>query len=365
MALAISSRSGIPRSGGQLPGDATLFDVLRRWAARCPDAPALSAGGRTRTWAQIHERVSRIAQGMLADGVGPGDRIAHLSSNGAEYFELGFAAAAVGAVLSAVNWRLAPPEIVRVLQHAEVTVLFAGPDQYEAVASALPALTSLRRVVMIGAAGTSERPCYESWLASFPPRDPELSVAGHDPVVLTYTSGTTGRPKGALFTHAAVQATWGTAALTGIHPDSVVLIAGPVFHAFGSLCGFLGLANGAHLVVSAAAAPEEIFGLVERYRVTAIFLVPTILRMLVDAPGGGTRDTSSVHTIAYAGSPMPPGLQRTCLRRFGCRFVQLYGLTETNNGTALDHDDHFDPVRRDSVGRQLPGVEVRVVDPAT
>ena len=348
----------------RLSGD-TLADVLRHWARHTPQALALSGTGASRTWLQTFERATRIAQGLLAAGVRPGERVGYFARNRPEYYEIAFAAAMAGAVLVALNWRLSGPEAASVLEHSEAVVLFAEPDLLEQLPGAEQAHTRTRLVVGLSA-GPGPHPGYEPWLARFPAIDPERPAGPADPVLQVYTSGTTGLPKAALFSHSAIRATTGISGITGIGRRSVLLISIPVFHAAGGVMGLIGLSSGAHVVVSADASPEAFGRMVERYRVTMTVVVPTVLHTMVGSAELARAELSSLHTVAYAGAPMPPALQRACLARFGCRLVQLYGSTELIGVTGLAHEDHVDdrhPERRGSVGKPLPGVTVRVVDP--
>ncbi len=347
---------------GSALSDGTLAGPLRRWAADDPGGPALSSDGADRTWEQLYDRVCRVAQGLLAEGVGPGDRVVYLARNRAEFYEVAYAASMVGAVVSALNWRLSPAEVAQLLAHCEPVLLFAEPH----LLAPLDAPAGSCRVVELGAGAGAAG--FESWLSGFPAIDPQESFEPADPVLQMYTSGTTGLPKAALFSHAAVLAATAGARVTRTRRGSVVLVSIPVFHAAGGVMGFLSLSLGAHVVVSADTLPEQFVRQVKDYRVTTTVVVPTVLQMLVDSPVLDSADLSSLDCIGYAGAPMAPSLQEECLRRIPCHFAQLYGTTEIIGATGLEHADHVDddhPQRRGSVGRPLPGVELRVVDPVT
>lgn len=339
--------------------DPTLTGPLRYWAEVRPDGSALTSDGVTRTWAQLHERVLRVAQGLLAEGVRPGDRVVYLARNRAEFYEIAYGASLVGAVLAAINWRLSPAEMSALLSRSEPAVLFAEP----ALVAPLESLAA-RTVIGLGDPVTG----FTQWLSRHPAVDPPQRLTPSEPVLQMYTSGTTGLPKAAVFSHSAIRAATVVAEISATGPDSVVLVSLPVFHAAGGGMGFLSLCLGAHVVVSSDLSPEGFVRQVQQFGVTTTVVVPTVLQMLVDSPVLETADLSSLDRLGYAGAPMSPQLQQECLARLPCRLFQVYGSTEVMSGTGLDHADHVDeehPQRRNSVGRALPGTELRVVDPVT
>jgi long-chain acyl-CoA synthetase len=183
-----------------------------------------------------------------------------------------------------------------------------------------------------------------------------------------YTSGTTGLPKGAMFSNRALAANGPMAELTNVTSSSVVLIAMPVFHASGSTLGILAMRVGAPMVIARDVIPGQLLALVSEHHVTMTTVVPAVLKMMIESPALACADLSSLDTIAYAASPISPDLLRASLAAFRCRFLQIYGLTETNGVTALRPEDHLDPEHPErmlSAGQVLDGASVRVVDPVT
>ncbi|WP_329410257.1 long-chain-fatty-acid--CoA ligase [Nocardia vinacea] len=343
----------------------TIAGIIREWSAKTPDAPCLSVRGRTQSWREVFDRSSRIGAGLVGAGVGPQDRVLYLGKNGPEYFEILFGAGMAGAVCTAVNWRLAAPEIRFVVNDSQAKVLIIGHEFLCQLDRIRGELSTVETIVVIGGDGDSG---YETWLAWQTPTDPEVPVADDDTALQIYTSGTTGRPKGVMFSSAAVRRTFAMTEATRITPESVVMVAMPVFHASGASQGIMALAAGAHCVIAAEAGPAVLLSLVERYQVTMTTLAPVVLRMILVDPDNRRFDVSSLDVIAYAGSPISPELLKASLARFGCRFLQVYGMTETIFATALlpeDHDDQRHPERLESAGRPLPGVSVRIADPLT
>jgi long-chain acyl-CoA synthetase len=209
---------------------------------------------------------------------------------------------------------------------------------------------------------------YENWLAAHEPTDPQVPVADDDIALQIYTSGTTGLPKAAMFSNAALRASTRINHVLELDAQSVVLIPMPVFHAGGSSLGIQALRFGAHSVVERQVVADRLLESIARHRVTMTGIVPSVVKMLVESPAVATLDVSSLRTISYAASPISPDLLRAAVELFGCRFVQIYGMTETNMTTVLHPEDHTNPERPEllsSAGRPLASASVRVVDPGT
>jgi long-chain acyl-CoA synthetase len=339
-----------------------VADVIRRRAAERGDVVAIRHGSRAFTYSELDERSSRLGQALLSVGVGPGDRVAHLDRTGLEVIELLFATSKIGAVLVPLNWRLAVPELTRIVADAAAPLLIAGSgfaDAASALASALPEPL----VVEVG----SE---YERWIAAHEPLDPGGRGVSADTVVQMYTSGTTGVPKGVLTTHRNLAAAAETSPLWGFDADTVSLTPLPMFHIGGIGWAFLGLWSGATTILVSEFVPEAVLGLLERERVTNAVFVPTMLQMLAAVPGAAERDYSALRSIAYGASPITTPVLKAALRTFRCALFGIYGLTETTGAAVqLDAADHDPDGPREhllrSVGRPYPWVELRIVDPAT
>ena len=178
----------------------TLADAPRVHAAEKGDRIATSFEGRVTTNAEFDRHTSQVANALLAAGLRPGDRIAHFGKNTDFYFELLFACFKAGLVMVPVTWRLAPPEVAYIVQDSQARLLFVGPEFIEPgrrVAREAPGLAGV--VAMEG--GTAEWPDFAAWRDAQPDTDPRLEVAPDEVVLQLYTSGTTGRPKGAMITH--------------------------------------------------------------------------------------------------------------------------------------------------------------------
>jgi long-chain acyl-CoA synthetase len=343
--------------------DLRVADVVRKVADKHGDRVALLHGDRHASYAELDERSNRLAQALLASGVGKGSRVAYLDRTAPEVIELLFAASKIGAVLVPLNWRLAPRELAVILEDAQPSVLIAG-GTYAAVAEDLvAALSPTPELVVVAEA-------YEGWLAAHEPDDPGERGDSGDVVLQMYTSGTTGIPKGVLTTHRNLAAAAETSPLWEFDSRSISLTPLPMFHIGGIGWAFLGLWNGATTILVSEFVPEAVLDTLEQRRVTNAVFVPTMLQMLIAVPGAEQRDYSALRSIAYGASPITTPVLKATLRTFGCSLYGIYGLTESTGGVLqLDPADHDPDGPREhllrSAGKPFPWVELRIVHPET
>jgi long-chain acyl-CoA synthetase len=329
-----------------------IADVVREHAASRGDHVALRHGDDALTYAELDERSSRLANGLLALGIVEGSRVAYLGRSAPEVIELLFAAAKIGAVVVPLNWRLSVRELGAVLEDSCAPLLVAAAPYLE-VAATLGA-----RVVEVGEA-------YEGLLAAHDATDPGGRGASSNVIVQMYTSGTTGVPKGVLTTHRNLAAAAETSPYWRFDADSVSLTPLPMFHIGGIGWTFLGLWNGATTILVSEFDAAGVLETFERRRVTNAVLVPTMLQLMTAVPGAASRDYSALRSIAYGASPITTPVLEAALRTFRCEFFGVYGLTESTGGVVhLEPQDHRAHLLR-SAGKPLPWVELRVVDPDT
>jgi acyl-CoA synthetase (AMP-forming)/AMP-acid ligase II len=348
-----------------------LPDAVRDHAARRPDGPAVTEGDRTLSYAELHERSSRLAQALLAEGIEPGARVGALVRPGIVSAEFLLGCAKAGLVATPLNWRLAEPELAAVARDAEFAAVLAQ-EEFLAGARAIRAALPKARLVVDGPPGGDDASAYEPWLAAAADRDPGRGGAGDAETVCLqlYTSGTTGQPKGVRLTLRNLDA--GDHLLRELAWDehAVSMNAMPFFHIAGTAWLAQALVAGAHTVTVPDLVPQRVVELIEQERISHVFFVPAVLHMLTSLPDIASRDFSALRLIAYGASPITPVLLRRSMDVFGCDFLQVYGQTETA-GTATrllpaDHDP--DGPRAHllrSAGNPRPDVEIRVVDPAT
>lgn len=339
----------------------TLADIVRYHAARTPNAVALSFEGRETTYGGLDATSNQVANGLIAAGVEPTGRVAILDKNSDMFFSVLLGAAKANAVTVPVNARLAAPEIAFVINDAGVEVLFVGESFLETINSIRNQLITTRKVIVLDAS-------YTAWRDAQSSHDPGLVLQPDDVCIQMYTSGTTGHPKGVQLTHRNFSLTspkvfdlWGDWS-----PGDTLLITMPLFHIAGSGTGVLGLLAGVKIIILREFVPSLVLDAIQRHRVTATFLVPAMILVLLSEKNIDQVDLSSLRRVIYGASPIPIDLLKNALRVFKrTGFVQVYGLTETSGViTALLPEDHsrVDSEVMKSCGRSIDGVELRIVD---
>ncbi|MEO7339106.1 MAG: long-chain-fatty-acid--CoA ligase [Caldimonas sp.] len=340
--------------------------ILAHWETRQPDAVAITFGGTDLTWAGLAERVRRNAAAQRAAGLVPGDRVAVLDLNHPSCLELTLACAQVGTANAVVNFRLAPPEIVFVINDAKARILFVGPEFAAAVEKMRDHLPTVERVIRVGGAEDE----YEAWLAAQEPDARVHPAAPGDCFIQLYTSGTTGFPKGAMLTHRSMLAHSRNASDgQDLGSDSRVQIAMPLFHVGGTSYALIAINAGAHLFMMRMPDPAAALAMLEADKITHTFYVPALMAAMNQVPGAGERDYSALKALSYGASPMPLPVMRASLKLFPGVMQQVYGMTEQSGMVSvLGPDDHADPAvahRLVSAGKPIHGVEIEIRDPAT
>ncbi len=213
---------------------------------------------------------------------------------------------------------------------------------------------------------------YADWVDSQPDDDPGYLASPDEVSMQLYTSGTTGLPKGVMLSNRNLAMILSKAApqTFGIDRSTVSLVAMPLFHIGGSGWALAGMSAGGCSVIMRDMDPAELVGLITTERITHAFLVPAVLMALLAVPGIREADLSSLDTIFYGASPIAEDVLVRCLDVFGCRFGQVYGMTETSGAIVLlGHEDHDPNGSRSQLlraaGKAVPGVELRIVDPAS
>lgn len=350
---------------------ATLADIIRTNAASQPNKAMLTLGDETKTYAEVHARAGQVAHALVEAGIDEADRVAFLDKNSIEYFEVLFGGALINSVNVAVNWRLAAPEMAYIINDTDAKVLVIHSDFAEQLATMRDQLATVETVVLMGdpALVTDGDIAYEDWIAGKPTDDPGIEADPHDVGIQIYTSGTTGHPKGAQITHYNFTALLDSATSWDMGPESVNMVAMPLFHIGGMGWALFGMANGCSSVVMREVDPMVIFDLIETHKISHSFLVPVALQFLLLLPTDDV-DLSSMKIMAYGASPITEEVLVGSIAQFKCDFMQVYGLTETTGAvTQLLAEDHDPGGPRAhllrSAGSALPGVELRIVNEDT
>ena len=345
----------------QVPEEMTTFaQVIRTHARVRPDAPALTFEGRTQSFADLHAASSRAANLLCAMGVGEGDRVAVLCRNRPDYIELLMGCSKIGAILVGLNWRLAPAEISEILKASSPVVVLHGAEE-----SALLTDEARDRIAHVLSLDTD----YPARRDAASEADPGHIGAPGEPVLLLYTSGTTGLPKGVTLNNANMAYTYRLATEAwGMSDASVNLVAMPLFHIGGCGYGSSTMMAGGHTILMKEVDCDRAVALMQRHRVTHAFFVPTVVQGLLRVEGVGEADLSAMELLMYGAAPIGDVLLSKAMKVFDCGFMHAYGMTEAaGTVVTLPPADHALEGKKSrllkSCGRPLPWVELRVIDP--
>lgn len=366
--------STAPAGGGARASNRVmnLSHFLRQSARRYADEIGFVWGERTWTWAELDARVDAMAAALAARGVARGDRVLIQAKNSNQMFESMFACFRLGAVWVPANYRQTPGEFAYLAAASGASAMICGrefPDHVRAVREAAP---GLRLVVSIGSSALGED--YDALVAAHDGEAVPVCDVGHDdPCWFFFTSGTTGRPKAAILTHGQM-AFVVTNHLCDLMPDTThrdaSLVVAPLSHGAG-IHQLVQVARGVKTVLLSQDRfdVEDAWRLVETWRVTNMFTVPTIVKMLVEHPAVDAYDHSSLRHVVYAGAPMYREDQKRALTKLGRVLVQYFGLGEvTGNITVLPPDLHEPEdgpgVKVGTCGYERTGMQVEIQDDA-
>lgn len=339
----------------------SLHALLEQAASHRPEGLALVCGQERLSWQQLSERVSRLAAGMQADGIACGDRVALLLGNRTEFVVTLFAAARIGAITVPINIREQAPGLAYMLQHCGAKLLVHEPDLVDRLPSpeAVPALRSRWQVGADGpAAGSS---AWSAHLADAP--SPLVPVHEQDTAVILYTSGTTGRPKGAMLTHLGiVHSSMHYVAAMGLGPQDCAITAVPLSHVTGlvALVTTFALCAG-KLVIQSAFKAADFLRLAAAEHMTHSLMVPAMYKLCLIDPDFDAHALAAWRIGGYGGAPMPVAVIEALAQRMPwLALMNCYGSTETTSpATLMPRGDRSRP---DSVGKALPCAQLCVMD---
>ncbi|MET7901091.1 AMP-binding protein [Streptomyces sp. NPDC005355] len=365
-----SGASDVPLLGDTI--GANLARVVERFGER--EALVDIASGRRWTYAQFGRSVDAVALGLLAKGVGKGDRVGIWAVNCPEWVLMQYATARIGAIMVNINPAYRVHELRYVLRQAGISVLVSSIEHktsdyrrmVEQVRSDCPAL---RDVVYIGDRTWDGLVRAGSGVAPERLAEREARLSCDDPVNIQYTSGTTGFPKGATLSHHNVLNNGFFVGETVAYTErDRVCLPVPFYHCFGMVMGNLGAtSHGACIVIPAPTFdPAATLAAVERERCTSLYGVPTMFIAELALPDFATFDLSSLRTGIMAGSPCPVEVMRRVVAEMHMAEVSIcYGMTETSPVSTQTRRDDDLTRRTGTVGRVMPHVEIKVVDPVT
>jgi len=345
-------------------------------AGIAPEQEALVCGDIRLRYAETHARVRRLARALAELGVGRRARVAVLATNSHRYVEAYYATAMLGGVFVPINYRARQAELEHMLRASEATILFVGQRYLPQVEGLRQAVPALRETIVLD--GTPEHPGvhdYEALVAAASEDIEEAEVDDDDVSILMFTSGTTSLPKGVMLRYGDFSAyVTANVELADGTPRGAALLCAPLYHIAGATNMMTTLWTGRRLVVLPQFEAGQWLETAARERITHAFVVPTMLKQLLDHPALGSTDLSSLELLSYGGAPMPFTVIRRAIEVFPRHvgFVNAFGQTETTSTlTVLGPEDHRlggSPdedartlKRLRSIGKPLPDVEVRIV----
>ena len=347
-----------------------IADIILRNALFYPDQAAFVYGDRRITFEEYNGRVNSLVHALHALGVKKGDVLGVLSWNCIEYMDVFGAAAKGGFVIAPFNVRLSANEVEYLINNSEAGTLFVGIEMAQMLEALKPKIPKVKHFVGLE----------QSWpgmvseadlITKYGRSEPDAGVDEDDPFLICYTSGTTGLPRGALYTHGRLREDIVCHSMEvpiGVEDRGISLM--PFFHIGGIEINQYLLYNAATNVIMKSFDPKALLAAIEREKITNIVLVPTHLAVMLDLPEFEKTDVSSVKRIYYAGSPMPTEILKRGMKAFGPGFFQGYGQTESGPVIAFlkerDHQVLDKPAevqeRLLSIGHPAIGVHVRIVD---
>jgi acyl-CoA synthetase (AMP-forming)/AMP-acid ligase II len=340
-----------------------LSDILTVHGVGRSRHVAVQVEDRTLTYGELKARAGQVAAMLTTAGVEPGGRIAWLGRSHEAFFEIFFGAAAARVCLAPINTRLAIPEIAFILQDSSADLFFVTQEFYAAAQAVVGQVDRPIRLIGVGPPAEGFE-SYEDLRDAAAARALPRPLASDD-ILQLYTSGTTGLPKGVRLNNANYSAFLELRSQVEAFdygPEDTVLIVMPLFHVAGTNISFSGLAGGGRIVILPDFNPAEVLRIIEAEKVAHLFLAPVMINALLQTPQIASTDFSSLKTVAYGASPISEAVLANATERFGCGFIQFYGMTEsTGAGTFLPPEAHVGDLLR-SCGKAWPQMAVRILD---
>lgn len=353
-------------------------DLIRKHAYVTPDKMATRFEGQDTSWSQFSSRMHKIAKSLLELGVNPGDRVAYLGMNSHWIVEMYLAPSIIGAISVPVNYRLSEAEMTVLIEDCTPQVLIVDRHFQDVANALMKQCSSLQTLIFADwnppdSKLLGEALIYEDLIASQDEVSPEefeaIASKSDDTLIIFYTSGTTGEPKGVMLSHSNMLSnSLGTGPIYNYQPDDVLLLSGPLFHLGTGSRVFTSSLYGTSNVIQPKFEVEETMQLIEECKVTTMTMVPTMLQMILDHPRFSDFDFSSLRCLTYGAAPMPVALIQRCMEKIPkVTFCQGYGMTEAApNVSILSPQDHVEVngemPKLGSVGQPIGYTDLRIED---
>jgi acyl-CoA synthetase (AMP-forming)/AMP-acid ligase II len=336
------------------------FDFLASHADSSPTKPAVVLGDRSADFAMLNQRANRAANVFKSLDCGRGDRIATMSFNSIEGFEIANGLRRAGMVVVPVNYRLRGQEVAYVLNDSGAKVVVAGPDHLDVVTSAVPDVNGDLQYVALGSRLRGGWLSYQALMERASDQPPDTTIQDALAASMIYTSGTTGNPKGAWRPDGvSIENVLQVISLFELSQSDVHLMCGPGYHSGVAFFSALHQVLGATIVVQPRFDADDALDLIARHGVSTTFIAPTLLQRLIDAQQLRPRNVSSLRALILGAAPCPYALKVRAEALFGKVLWEFYGATETGINTVLRPEDQLR--KPGSCGTAVPGQEIRLV----
>jgi acyl-CoA synthetase (AMP-forming)/AMP-acid ligase II len=349
----------------------SVGNILRRSAFNFPDKTALVFQNTRITYGELNRRVNCLANSLLKMGLKKGDRVAGLFHNCPQFFETYFACAKSGGVFVPINNLLKQKELLQIFEYIKPRFLILDGDFVEIAQSDRPELATVEHFIGLQHNDSGRLKAYEDLISQGRSDDPGVNISPGDLVNIFLTSGTTGRPKGAMRTHGHDVTNMMSCAIElGLTRQDRALLLFPFYHiTFTDNMRHILLANTIVIRREGNFDPKEILGILATEGITCCQFVPTMINAMLQVENVDAYDLSRFRLLMYAASPMPVELLKKAMKRFRCQFFQLYGQTETGPcTTALRPENHVldgsdaEMCKLASAGRPVVDYELRIVN---
>lgn len=344
----------------------TLKDLINHHAQEYANKPAFIGANYSCTFRELNERINRLNNGLASLGVCKGDRVGILAYNCPQTFEV-FGLAKAGRIAVPLNFRSVGREMTYLIQNSGIHTIVVEREFVPLIESIRSEIPHVRNFICLDASVPGMLN-YEELLSHASPAEAEDEVRPEDPCIIFYTSGTTGRPKGAVHTHQSILSET-RVPYRDLSPSDVALCVMPFFHVGGSAAHlFPAFAAGATLVTQQKFDETLVLESIAKYKVTYIYLVPAMILRVLEHPHLADYDLTSLRTVAYTGAPIPLEVLKKGIACLGQVFIQFLGQTETLDMTVLRKEEHKlegsprELKRLESTGKPPYPGELRIVD---
>ena len=348
-------------------GSTGFGQIIDHSVAEYPDRTAIISGETRLTYRELGEQAARFALALERDGVGPGDPVAVISRNCAEFLVAEFAILKLGAVVVKINWRFSPDEIQYLFDLNRIHHVVARYERKDWAHTVWLRNHDHIKFYLLNPDHDGRSP-FEKALDRFPsaqgftPREVDLDA----PAFRVHTSGTTGKPKCVLHTHGRMlEELRSCLSVLAFGPGEVYQVVSQLFH-ISSVGSYMTLATGGTLVLMSRFEPTEYLESLEREKVTGVGIIPVVLKRLLEHPDLAKYDLSHLKFLNYSTCPMSPALLDEAMRKLSCDFYQPYGMTEMASIlTVLSPEAHHISGGKylSSVGKPIPGAQIRIEAP--